>query len=457
VNKRDKLIIAKIASSETPTTAATMPSCALHGDGLMFVRSNPRNKLSKPNIGSKRSGFILISKDGGTMADTAPTKPKRLALFLDGTWNVVSDNTNVWRLRSVFSPVGTDGRAQLAYYSTGLGTKFGERIRGGMFGRGIDTAITSAYEWLVDNYASEDEIFIFGFSRGAYTARSLSGFVSKCGLLQRGSPLGVNQLYLRYRRSEAKTIRTLIAEQSSENSSHILEDAWMLKYAQAVPIKFIGIFDTVGALGVPFPLLRRIRGSAYPFLNTGLRQNNEYAFHALAIDENRKAFSPTLWTNQGAPNAAPRQIERTEQRWFVGAHANVGGGCFDDPLAQIPFKWLERKAAALGFAFGETESASENAISAPISDSYAEFLSGWYPPLTLWQRYNRPIGVPPPEEGSGVKVINETIDSSVFKRWRSDPSYRPPSLKAWANRKEVDPTNLIHSVLADDPKVTVAD
>ena len=79
-----------------------------------------------------------------------------------------------------------------------------------MFGRGIDTAITSAYEWLIDNYDDGDEIFVFGFSRGAYTARSLSGLVSECGLLQRGAPLGVNQLYSRYRIKDAPTLRELI-------------------------------------------------------------------------------------------------------------------------------------------------------------------------------------------------------------------------------------------------------
>jgi uncharacterized protein (DUF2235 family) len=274
------------------------------------------------------------------MPDLPSVPKKRLALFLDGTWNVVSDNTNVWRLRSLFAATGADGLEQRAYYSTGLGTKFGERIRGGMFGRGIDTAITGAYEWLVDNYETDDEIFIFGFSRGAYTARSLSGFVSKCGLLRRGAPLGVNQLYKRYRRENMKTIRELMAADKAGTLKPSFEEVWMLKYAQAVPIKFIGVFDTVGALGVPFPIIRSLRGSAYPFLNTGLRQNNEYAFHAIAMDEHRKAFRPTLWTNQGAPNATPRPVARTEQRWFAGAHANVGGGCFDDSLAQLPFRWL---------------------------------------------------------------------------------------------------------------------
>jgi uncharacterized protein (DUF2235 family) len=100
------------------------------------------------------------------MSDTPSARPKkRLALFLDGTWNEVNDNTNIWRFRSLFSPVSLDGGEQRAYYSTGLGTKFGEKVRGGMFGSGIDTAITSAYEWLIENYEPTDEIFIFGFSR----------------------------------------------------------------------------------------------------------------------------------------------------------------------------------------------------------------------------------------------------------------------------------------------------
>jgi hypothetical protein len=253
----------------------------------------------------------------------------------------------------------------------------------------------------------------------------------------------------RYRRSDKKTIRTLIEEKKLEN----FEEAWMLKYVQPVPIKFIGVFDTVGALGVPFPLLRRLKGSAYPFLNTGLRQNNEYAFHALAIDEHRKAFRPTLWTNQGAPNAKPRSMERTEQRWFIGAHANVGGGCFNDPLAQLPFKWLQGKAASLGLTFKSAYETEDNAAMGPISDSYAEFLYRWYRPLTFWQRYYRLIDVPPPEEGAGVKTINETVDSSVFARWQTDPSYRPPSLRRWATAKGVDLTKITRSVRADDPTV----
>ena len=382
---------------------------------------------------------------------------KRLALYLDGTWNEVSDNTNIWRFRALFSPKSADGCEQRAYYSAGLGTQFGEKIRGGLFGDGIDQAITSAYEWLIDNYADGDEIFIFGFSRGAYTARSLSGFISKCGLLQSGAPLGVNQLFKRYRRSGENTIWHLKDEQSQGKADFSFEEDWLLKFSQAVPVKFVGVFDTVGALGVPFPGFHRLFGSAYEFLNTGLRQTNEFAFHAMAIDEHRKEFAPTLWSNQGATNAKPRPIERTEQRWFIGAHANVGGGCFNDPLAQLPFNWLARKAESLGLSFRPGFDAETNAANAPISDSYAEFMWGLYRLMTFFRPYYRPIGVAPKAEGAGVTNINETIDGSVFERWRADTTYRPPALLAWAESKGVDPGAIISAVRTDDPKVMVAD
>lgn len=110
-----------------------------------------------------------------TPSISATEPKKRLALFLDGTWNAVGDNTNVWRLKSLCAPRSPDGSVQLAYYDIGV-----NGFLGGMFGKGLDRNITDAYEWLIDQYNPSDEIFIFGFSRGAYTARSLAGLVSKC-------------------------------------------------------------------------------------------------------------------------------------------------------------------------------------------------------------------------------------------------------------------------------------
>src|ERR1700722_16474581 len=104
---------------------------------------------------------------------------KRLALFLDGTWNTLNNNTNIWRMKSLCR----QSESQMSYYSAGVGTQKDERLRGGMFGVGLDDEVTNAYEWLVEHYEAGDRIYIFGFSRGAFTARSLAGFISKCGLL----------------------------------------------------------------------------------------------------------------------------------------------------------------------------------------------------------------------------------------------------------------------------------
>jgi len=149
-------------------------------------------------------------------------KKNRIALFLDGTWNTTNDNTNVWRLKSlcVQSP------AQKVYYSAGVGTQKGEKLTGGAFGIGINEEVVSAYEWLVENYEPDNQIFVFGFSRGAFTARSLAGFVSKCGLLKAGSPLSMAQLYERYRKGTATSILSL--QHADDNLSQ--EDKWLKKY-----------------------------------------------------------------------------------------------------------------------------------------------------------------------------------------------------------------------------------
>lgn len=361
----------------------------------------------------------------------------------------MSDNTNVWRLKALCADKDANGNEQRAYYSTGLGTERGERLRGGVSGSGIDTAITKAYEWLVDNYRKGDEIYIFGFSRGAYTARSLSGLISICGLLRKGAPLGVNQIYKRYRarkNGQPRTIRELF-DPDNYPGKRSLEDEWVAQFARAVSIKFVGVFDTVGSLGVPFALWRRIRGEAYPFLNTGLRINNETAFHALAIDEHREAFRPTLWTDQGA-TASKRELAVTEQRWFVGAHANVGGGCFTDSLAQIPFDWLVSKAELIGLAFAPRQPRPANAHLGDISDSFSEFAYGIYKWLRLFRRYYRPIDTAPTDEGPKTRNINETIDATVFDRWRADSKYRPPALQYWATDKKADLAKLTTSVSA---------
>jgi uncharacterized protein (DUF2235 family) len=240
---------------------------------------------------------------------------KRLAIFLDGTWNTLNNNTNVWRLKSLTAETAD----QRVYYSQGVGTRRGEAARGGITGWGIDDEIIEAYTWLIQNFDDGDEIFIFGFSRGAYTARSLSGLICKCGVLKLGAPLSIEQLYTRYRIYDAPTIRTLLANGLSKGTS--IEEQWLVKYSHPTKIKFVGVWDTVGSLGVPLgSAAAKVR--RYRFFDTHLRLDNENAFHALALDEHRKNFEPTLWTRTvrtGQAGAPDRPIDHVEQRWFVGA------------------------------------------------------------------------------------------------------------------------------------------
>jgi hypothetical protein len=400
------------------------------------------------------------------MSDIVPNPvvppQKRLAVFLDGTWNTVNDNTNVWRLKSLLAPKGPDGVEQLSYYSTGVGTAFGERVRGGMFGYGLNDEIIRAYEWLIEHYNIGDELFIFGFSRGAYTARSLSGFISKCGLLAAGAPLSVDELYARYRRASAvRTIRDLLVEQKEGKSEFPLEERWILKYSQPSISTSWESGTQWARSACRSETSRSWEKADMQFLNTGIRISNKRAFHALAIDEHRKAFAPTLWTVDFPRGAPPphhhRTLSQVEQRWFVGAHANVGGGCQSDPLAQAPLKWIMDKALLNGLAFRRDVEFDVLPTPPPISDSYGEFMHGAYKLLTLGQEFYREIG-PDPVASSATELrenINETIDASVLERWRSDETYRPRNLARWAQRRNIGLDRLIGAVRADDPSTSI--
>lgn len=381
---------------------------------------------------------------------------KRLALFLDGTWNTTNDNTNVWRLKSLC----TQSAAQKVYYSAGVGTQKGEKVTGGAFGIGINEEVIAAYEWLSENYEQDAKIFIFGFSRGAFTARSLAGFVAKCGLLKPGSPVSMTQLYDRYRKGTATSILTLQHAQQGLS----LEDRWLKKYSLPIPVWFQGVWDTVGTLGVPLPCVPHVSRHDFDFLETDLHISQTHAYHALAIDEHREAFKPTLWSKV-TPTAAgaaagpgPRDFAHVEQRWFVGAHANVGGGYPNDLIAQAPLKWLMGKSAQHELEFKTTVDLDEGVNTCPVRDSLAEMAHGIYEVLTFGKHYYRPIGEDPKETGSGtVSVINESIDASVFVRWKAISTYRPRNLQEWADRLKVDVGTLSESVTTADPAVVVAD
>lgn len=385
-----------------------------------------------------------------------PARNKRLAVFLDGTWNVVGDDTNVWRMKSLCAPADAQGIAQLVHYEKGV-----SGLLGGLTGDGVDKTIIDAYQWLVDHYDPGDDIFLFGFSRGAYTARSLAGFLATCGLLKSGGALGVNQVYKRYRTRGARTIWELLdAQEHGTLADATLEELLMLKHSMAVKIKLVGVWDTVGDYGIPFITYEGVRfWSPLGFMTTGLRVPIEHGFHALAVDEHRRAFTPTLWTvRRPAPAGAPppRPLTSVEQRWFVGAHANVGGGNENDILPQVPLRWLMKKASLHGLAFRNDVDLDGDETRAPVSNSYAEFLCGIY--RLVSSPYYRPIGAPPRQVPGGTEDnVNETIDASVFARWNANSQYRPPNLADWARRYGIDPSTPATSVLASNPAIAAPD
>jgi hypothetical protein len=222
----------------------------------------------------------------------------------------------------------------------------------------------------------------------------------------------------------ASTIRSLIQKPVPADAE--IEVRWLAKYSRPTKIKFVGIWDTVGSMGIP-------RGSAeakvhkYRFLDTHLRLDNEFAFHALALDEHREDFEATFWTRTvktGEAGAPQRPLEHVQQRWFVGCHANVGGGYSSDLLSQRPLIWLMEKAGAQGLVYRNTVDIDVTQVVPPINDSYREFGKGFYHLFS--KRFYRSVGTAP-DKGTAATTsrINETIDGSVFDRWRNDASYRP--------------------------------
>jgi len=288
---------------------------------------------------------------------------------------------------------------------------------------------------LVEQYDDGDEVYIFGFSRGAYTARSLAGMIVKCGLLFPGAAMTGLEVFERYQMGkEARPIYTIEYLQKTNPTSLATDELRLLAHSRRISIKMIGVWDTVGALGIPWTQAPLIGRDKFYFYNTNLSKLFEHAYHALAIDEHRAPYRPTLWTEftptipNPTPSVAP-PVQAVEQRWFVGAHCNVGGGYGHDELAQIPLAWLPGKAKACGLAFKQTVTLTGKEIVCEPRDSYKEFLGGVYRAVRLGKRFYRQIGAPMNQVTGGTsKPINEWIDDSVFNRMRLVQTYRPANL-----------------------------
>jgi len=192
--------------------------------------------------------------------------------------------------------------------------------------------------------------------------------------------------------------------------------AFRKTFSREVLVKFIGVWDTVGALGVPASNVPFSRDK-YKWHDTELSKIVENAYHAMAIDERRKDYDVTVWTKSKPQN------KNVEQRWFIGAHANVGGGFRDARLASIPLAWIQGRAAACGLQFRTMITPSSDAATlGEIHKSYESFM------FKIYKRFRRPYTRP---FGRGV---NETVDPSVWARWNADTHYRPLALVNYPDR-----------------------
>jgi uncharacterized protein (DUF2235 family) len=285
---------------------------------------------------------------------------KRLAIYLDGTWNTPKSRTSVTLLKELTADCDAQGNPQVAHYDDGVGNVLGQRLSGGLLGSGLSDKVIAAYDWLAGNYEDGDSVYLFGFSRGAFTARSLAGMIARHGLTRPSAQSRGREVFALYRRTGY---------------------AKLAPDARHIAIEFLGVWDTVGALGVPFGRIAGLSRSTFQFHDTYPSTYYLNAYQALAIDEGRQAFLPTLWTrfHKGGPPFQP--WERTmEQRWFVGAHTDVGGRTPESPLARIPARWMQDRAKASGLAFTADVTRGGDEQLAPIQDSYSRFLLPIDPP-----------------------------------------------------------------------------
>lgn len=267
---------------------------------------------------------------------------KNIAIFSDGTRNDTDKgySTNVFKL---YKMVERRSQRQQAFYDPGVGTDFLD-VAGAAFGVGISKNIRECYEFLVDTYERGDCVYLFGFSRGAFTVRSLGGMVSKSGLLKKQHRGKIEDAFKVYRRKNNEDE----ARQFQRDYCHTPED----NQGRPIAIQFIGAWDTVGALGFPLSAVRSLNPFSarwHGFHNTRLSEDVKYGYQALAVDEKRKVFKPELWDE----SRVDRTTQTVEQVWFAGVHSNIGGGYRRSELSDITLRWMAKKAEAAGLHLWE--------------------------------------------------------------------------------------------------------
>ena len=348
---------------------------------------------------------------------------KRIVVCCDGTWNRPTQDipTNVVKTARAVLPTAPDGTAQVVFYDAGVGTegRRWSRLSGGVFGDGLAKNVEDAYRFLVHNYEDGDQIYLFGFSRGAYTARSTVGLLRNVGLLHKMHADRFPEALAMYRRRDAPP-DSYEAERFRQN------------YSRGVPrVEFLGVWDTVGPLGIPW---RRGLLAFLPFLAVSIWPREDldfhdvtlsgivkHGFHALAIDDTRKPYEPSIWK-------APKERQEIQQMWFAGVHSDVGGGREDSGLSDGAFVWMMEKAQALGLAF-DGEYVSKWVRPDPLGTLHGNGPWDWFDFLNE------------PRRLGSASEATEVLHDSVRARLRDESlAYAPANLLAYFRQQEAAET-----------------
>ena len=332
---------------------------------------------------------------------------KRLILCCDGTWNTADHEeagepcpSNVVKLALRIAKRAGDV-SQIIFYDQGVGTGNSvDKATGGTFGCGLEDNIHDAYRFLLANYEPGDEIYLFGFSRGAFTARSTVGMIRKCGILQRKFAQHYRDAITLYRKRDSSP-DSMEATQFRKSFSVNGDDG--------VPIKFLGVWDTVGALGIPARGLRWFTHEKYQFHDMELSQTVEFACHALAIDEHRAPFEPSIWSYN------PKPGQTVDQVWFCGAHSDIGGGYAECRLSDIALDWMIQKAQQAGLGFDNDVVQAHPLQPDPLGKLHNSKTSFY----RLTPGIDRKLGQ------------TQSLHPSVLARWDADAKYRPKELRRY--------------------------
>ena len=308
---------------------------------------------------------------------------KNIVVCCDGTGNEYGENnTNVV---DMYEPV-IRNKEQVAYYDPGVGTfsvfgrTLGKKIgvmMGQGFGYGLTENIEDAYMYLMDHYEPGDKLFLFGFSRGAFTVRALAGMLHKVGLLQKGS----------------NNLIPYASEVYNTRGNGPIAQGFKKTYCHECKPHFIGVWDTVGSLGMMY---------GKQFFDDRLNADVTNAYHAMAIDEKRKKFPVSLWDET---DLAPGQ--KVEQVWFAGVHSDVGGSYKERELSNITLIWMLENAQKHGLKL--KAGWRDELVGDPTGEIHESYTGLW----KLW----RPVARQIPEGGK--------IHKSVIARSQALADYKP--------------------------------